>query len=576
MSYLINSWPEWTRLYWLAAVPVVLLLLWELYRANKRQHDWHTWLPEAFHAVLLSHNGKRKSHGGYLLLATAWFCALLALLGPSWKKTLQQPSSQQSASALVIAIQLTPEMLANDLAPNRLAQVQAQVLSLLKQRGAAFSALVVYAGSAHTLVPLSNDLLTSENLLKALQPDLMPVAGQRADLAIERAVQLLEQGAQGEGQVLLMTTGVSVAEQTAIKALLKQHPLQLKIIGVGTTTGAPIMDPSSGHFITDATGAIIISRLNTVSLQLLSKQTNSPYTVLNNDNKHFETLGLLTHTQSNLSSEIAGRSIVRQDQGYWFVLPVLLLFAYFARRGGLLILLLVGLLPMPSFAFEFDHLWLRPDQQGQKLLQQQQPQLAAQQFTDPLWRATALYLAEDYGAAAQLFAQIDSPAAHYNRGNALALAGLLEEAVQAYQQALSQAPDMLAAQFNLDVVEGVLNNQLPDAIHQPTASAPEPTAGVPSEPISANTSAATITEPASTQGAQTEEPTSQTADASVSSGEQDFALQEQATLQLPMLDPSRVESPIHLESWLEQIPDNPSELLKRKFWYEYNMQEAAP
>lgn len=283
MPSLINSWPEWTRLYWLLCVPAILFLLWGLYRADKQQHNWHTWLPQAFHAILLNKSANQQRRSRYLLLASAWLCTILALLGPSWEKTLQQSSNQQHGSPLVIAIQLTPDLLANDLAPNRLDRVREKVLNLLEQRSAAFTALVVYAGSAHTLVPLSNDLLTSKNLLKALQPDLMPVAGQRADLAVERAIHLLEQGAQGEGQILLISTGVSVLEQTAIEALLKHHPIQLKIIGVGTTAGAPIVDPAHGHFITDTSGAIVISRLNAVSLQLLSKQTNSPYTLLNND-----------------------------------------------------------------------------------------------------------------------------------------------------------------------------------------------------------------------------------------------------------------------------------------------------
>lgn len=575
MSSLINSWPEWTRLYWLFCLPAVLLLLWGLRWADKQQHDWYAWLPPSFHVILLSKNTNQQGRSRYLLLGSAWLCAILALLGPSWEQTLQQPSTQQYGSPLVIAIQLTPDMLANDLAPNRLDRVRAKVLSLLEQRGAAFTALVVYAGSAHTLVPLSNDLLTSKNLLTALQPDLMPVAGQRADLAIERAVHLLEQGAQGEGQVLLISTGVSVPEQTAIATLLKQHPIQLKIIGVGSTAGAPIIDPTHGHFITDASGAIIISRLNAVSLQLLSKHTNSPYTLLNNDDSDIETLSILTPTDSKLSSEMVGQSTLPHDQGYWFILPLLLLFAYFARRGGLLLLLLVCLLPMPSFAFELDDLWLRPDQQGQRLLEQGQPKLAAQHFSDPLWRATALYLAEDYPAAAQLFACVDTPEAHYNRGNALALAGLLTEAIQAYQQALSQAPDMLAAQFNLAVIEDALKNEDTAPNNKQTASAQEAPANASNLPLVA-TSAATAVDKTEKATDTSVPAATNTVSASVPDAEQDIPIQQQTQLQQPSPDSTLAEQPIHLESWLEQIPDNPSQLLKRKFWYEYNMQEAAP
>lgn len=575
MPSLINSWPEWTRVYWLLCVPAILLLLWGLYRADKQQHNWHAWLPQAFHAILLNKNVSQQRRSRYFLLGIAWLCALLALLGPSWEKTLQQSSNQPYGSPLVIAIQLTPDMLANDLAPNRLDRVRAKVLSLLEQRGAAFTALVVYAGSAHTLVPLSNDLLTSKNLLKALQPELMPVAGQRADLAVERAVHLLEQGAQGQGQVLLISTGVSVPEQTAIQALLQQHPIQLKIIGVGTTAGAPIVDPTHGHFITDASGAIVISRLNSVSLQLLSNQTNSPYIQLNNADSDLDTLGILTQLDNNLTAKTAERSIVRHDQGYWFILPLLLLFAYFARRGGLL-LILVCMLPMPSFALEFNDLWLRPDQQGQRLLEQQQPALAAQLFADPLWRATALYLAEDYTAAAQLFALFDTPEAHYNRGNALALAGLLPAAIQAYQQALSQAPEMLAAQFNLAVIEDFLNSQQDnDPNNEQTDSTQKHSATVTTVPLTANAASAAEPESPMTTGKRTD--AANTEAVSVTDAQQtEQATPKHSPASAQQPTPAPPESPILLENWLEQIPDNPSELLKRKFLYEYNMQEVAP
>lgn len=575
MPSLINSWPEWTRVYWLLCVPAILLLLWGLYRADKQQHNWHAWLPQAFHAILLNKNVSQQRRSRYFLLGIAWLCALLALLGPSWEKTLQQSSNQPYGSPLVIAIQLTPDMLANDLAPNRLDRVRAKVLSLLEQRGAAFTALVVYAGSAHTLVPLSNDLLTSKNLLKALQPELMPVAGQRADLAVERAVHLLEQGAQGQGQVLLISTGVSVPEQTAIQALLQQHPIQLKIIGVGTTAGAPIVDPTHGHFITGASGAIVISRLNSVSLQLLSNQTNSPYIQLNNADSDLDTLGILTQLDNNLTAKTAERSIVRDDQGYWFILPLLLLFAYFARRGGLL-LILVCMLPMPSFALEFNDLWLRPDQQGQRLLEQQQPALAAQLFADPLWRATALYLAEDYTAAAQLFALFDTPEAHYNRGNALALAGLLPAAIQAYQQALSQAPEMLAAQFNLAVIEDFLNSQQDnDPNNEQTDSTQKHSATVTTVPLTANAASAAEPESPMTTGKRTD--AANTEAVSVTDAQQtEQATPKHSPASAQQPTPAQPESPILLENWLEQIPDNPSELLKRKFLYEYNMQEVAP
>ncbi|MFP3681407.1 VWA domain-containing protein, partial [Pseudomonas sp. SIMBA_041] len=99
-----------------------------------------------------------------------------------------EENRQRPADPLVILLELTPQMLAEDSPPNRLEQARRKVLDLLEHRHDSQTALIVYAGSAHTLVPLSDDLATSRNLLDALKPSIMPQAGQRADLALLKAL----------------------------------------------------------------------------------------------------------------------------------------------------------------------------------------------------------------------------------------------------------------------------------------------------------------------------------------------------------------------------------------------------
>ncbi len=90
-------------------------------------------------------------------------------------------------------------------------------------------------------------------------------------------------------------------------------------------------------------------------------------------------------------------------------------------------------------AFGWQDLWLRRDQQAARLLEQGEANAAAERFQDPAWRATARYQAGDYAAAAEGFTGRDADS-RYNRGNALARAGRLEEAIAAYDQALEQQP----------------------------------------------------------------------------------------------------------------------------------------
>ena len=581
MASILNSWPEWTRLYWLISLPLAAGLLWALYCSRQHTKDWRSILPVAFHAVLLKQHTTHQRTFGFVLLALAWLCALLAFLGPSWQTAQKQPSETLQQPALVIVMQLTPDVLASDLIPNRLQHIREKVIHLLKQREDSFSALVVYAGSAHTLVPLTNDLLTSKNLLQALHPDLMPTPGQRADLAVQRALELLQHGAHGQGEILLISNGISVNEQMAIQQLLKYQPTPLFLLGVGTLAGAPIITSTEGDLLTDASGVIIISRLNTTSLQLLSKQTASPYTALSNDQSDLQELGLLNQPNQHAQHARSGSDDAQQDQGYWLILPLLLLALSFARRGSVLLIPL-GLLPMlptPAYAFNFDDLWLRPDQQGQKLLAQQQPILAAQRFEDPAWRASAWYLAGDYQRAADAFALLDTAEAHYNRGNALALLGDFAEALDAYQQALQQAPDMLAAQYNSEIISEHLQRNATNAVPTTEQTEPEPSstasAALPADTQKHSSNTTTAAELNTTakrsdtpSSIDTQLTTSRNDAAQIGDNESEDKLIPHSTVQ-----PN--EDSLDLEGWLEQIPDDPSELLKRKFWYEQH-QETQP
>ena len=348
-------------------------------------------------------------------------------------------------------------------------------------------------------------------------------------------------------------------------------------MGVGTTTGAPIALSTQNHFLTNAAGAVVISRLDQTSLQLLGKKTQSPYTDLSHNDSDLATLDLTSLTNSHSTSALRRPTVEQRDQGYWFILPILFLAATFARRGSLL-LILVCLLPIPSFAMDWDDLWLRPDQRGAQLLEEQ-PALAARYFNDPLWRASALYLAQDYQAAAELFADIDTPEAHYNRGNALALAGLLEQALLAYQQALDLAPEMQAAHYNKSLIERSLakdqhkitdDTEVPSTIQQTAAHSADSSSTTTVEGVTRNNSSATLSSDDSHYTSATI--SNEAMPTSVPSLEQ---LDQDNSTALQQAEQS-IDSAIHLESWLEQIPDNPSDLLRRKFLYEQTMQESTP
>lgn len=433
--------------------------------------SWQRLLPVAFHDTLLTGGRVRNSRLPWLALGGAWLLTWLALLGPSWQQ-LEQPSLKRAAP-LVVLLEMTPAMLAGDLQPTRLEHARHKVLDLLRLRQDAQTAVVVFAGSAHTLVPLSDDLATTENLLDAIRPELMPEEGHRADLAVAQALALLEQGAQGRGQLLLIGSTLAAEEQAGIASLLAGSGWRLSILGIGTEQGAPIAQQDGG-FLKDAQGAILIPQLDAKGLQRFANELGGRYQPASLDDADLLALGL--HEASNVSHQTseATQLSVWLDQGHWLLLPLLVLAACAARRGWLFCLPLLLLVPPPAQAFEFDDLWLRPDQQGQRLLEAQRPADAAQRFENPRWQGFAHYQAGNYAAAAELFAKGDSAADHYNRGNALVHSDKLEEAIEAYDQALELQPNLEAARQNRAIAEALLRQrqaeQTDDAQQEPEES----------------------------------------------------------------------------------------------------------
>ncbi|MFJ4054095.1 tetratricopeptide repeat protein [Pseudomonas sp. NPDC089743] len=570
---MIDLWPHWLRPLWLLVVPLLAWLVFKLWHRRRRAGRWQMILPPAFHPVLLGGGSGSHSKMPWVALGLAWLLTVLALLGPSWQRL--EETRQRPADPLVILLELTPQMLAQDTPPNRLQQARRKVLDLLEHRRDSQTALIVYAGSAHTLVPLSDDLSTTRNLLEAIDPSIMPQPGQRADLAVQKGLALLAQSGLGQGRLLLIGSALSDPErQGIVQALGRQGP-SLLMLGIGTREGAPVRQ-ANGEFLKDEQGGILVPRLDSGGLRAFINGTGGRYRHARIDDLDLRGLGLydnpriLRNDGQNLQLDSWA------DQGYWLLIPLLLLAACAGRRGWLFCLPLLLALPQPSQAFEFNDLWLRPDQQGQRLLEQNRPAEAARHFQDPQWRGMALYQAGDYAAAATAFGQANTAAAHYNRGNALARSGELEAALDAYEQALEHQPDLKPALDNQALVQQLLQQRQGQAEEQPAQDDAQGTPGSETEGNSSSASSPAQGSPGSEEQTNTDQPVEGSGNNQAAPGNQvgddDSITQPPKRPVSTSLDAEQRQA---LEQWLREIPDNPAQLLRRKFWYEQQLHQES-
>jgi Ca-activated chloride channel family protein len=456
-------------LWFVALIPALLLLL-LLWRQRSRGGEWQPLVAPALLAHLLLETGQTVRRLPLLLLGLGWLLAVVALAGPTWQR---QPQPVFNAPAdRVIVLDMSPSMAATDLKPDRLTRARFVIRDLLSGLQEGRTALVVFGAEPHVVTPLTDDRATIEALLPALSVDIIPAPGDRAGPALRTAGTLLQRVGSTRGTVLLLSDGFTdPADSLDAVRQLRGQGVQVSVIGVGTTQGAPV-PAAGGGFDSTADGAVQMARLDEAGLAALASAGAGRYQrsdAVQPDSLIEQTAGHdLTHAQQQ-----DGHGLERWvEQGPWLLLPLLIIAAAGFRRGWLGVLVVLLLPPPPAQAFGWQDLWLRPDQQASRLLQQGDPKTAAERFQDPHWRATARYQAGDYAGAAEGFAG-DQPDSAYNRGNALARDGRLQEALAAYDAALERQADHADARFNRELVEQLLREQQSQSEQSPQSGAPQ-------------------------------------------------------------------------------------------------------
>ena len=457
---LVVSQFHFLRPWWLIALaPVVFISLFLWYQKHNAR-SWQQIIAPELLQHLLDGQTTRISPWKLLVLLFAWIISCIALAGPSWEK--RPVAVEQNQQALVLMLDLSPSMMSEDIKPSRLVRARLKIADLLRLRKDGQTALLVYAGDVHVVTPLTDDTETINNIIPALHPNIMPSQGSNTEAAVAHAIQLLKNASITQGDLLLITDGIDkTAQQNITDIMDREKQYRLSILGVGGTAPTPI--PSSkGGFVRDKNRNIVTTQLNSGELQSLANQSRGRYRTLANTSSDIDHLMDLPPPQKDDTQKVERDFDSWYDRGHWLVLLLLPVILYCFRRGVLLCALLVpmaALTPSKSYAFSWDDLWKNQNQQAYEKLQQNQATEAAEQFNQADWKASAQYRAGNYEEAAKNFAQSDSAEAHYNRGNALAKANKLPEAIKAYDQALKINPDFEDAKKNRSLVEEALKQQ---------------------------------------------------------------------------------------------------------------------
>lgn len=312
---------------WLLVVPLVLWLGWLVHRQEASAARILSRLPDHLSAALTMGHRESRRFRPVDSVIVALLLMVLAVAGPTWSK---QPSPWFSETApLVVAVEVSDSMRANDAPPTRLDRARFKILDLIAQRTGARTALIAYSGSAHVVLPPTTDASVIKPFLESLDPLIMPAPGARASAVLPLATQLLGEDA-AIATVLFVADGFDPAdveaftqyaengEQPALAALITGTPEG----GVALLPdGTPVRNPAGGRLETAVDDALI---------ERVASAGDMAVVRLRDGEGDIRALLRILESNLRLADDPNARWV---DQGWWLLIPAVLLVAFWFRRG---------------------------------------------------------------------------------------------------------------------------------------------------------------------------------------------------------------------------------------------------
>ncbi|MEC5385681.1 VWA domain-containing protein [Uliginosibacterium sp. H3] len=490
---------------WLLLIPggLLIVLLWRI--ASDQRRRWRDLVaPHLLNRLMVSDTSGWRIRPTYLLAAS--LCIIgLAAAGPTWEQV--PPPFSDDKAPLVVALDLSRSMDATDIAPTRLERSKHKIRDLMKLRAGSRTGLVVYAGSAHMVLPPAEDPALMEIYLEALSTYLMPTAGKNALAALNEAEHLLSKE-NVPGTIVFMTDGFDVGQIGDFDKHNDTSKNQVLVLAVGTEAGGPVRTPD-GRVALDASGRPVQGRFDAAALKRLASEADVPLASITLDDKDVE--WVQRRALNHMEDVQAKNAEVRwREFGYYLCFPIALLAALWFRRGwvvrwaaGVLLAVTIAL-PQQSEAadtardaaaagalqagkvvsekigaekqavaklasgeFSAAKQWLvdaflTPDQQGRWHFEHGNYKAAAAHFRDPMWQGQAYYRAGDYAAALTAFARLDTPDAFFMMGNCYAQLKDYPHAIGAYDNALQARKVFPEATANRELVTSLIPKKKKD------------------------------------------------------------------------------------------------------------------
>jgi len=421
----------------LLLIPLGLLLVWAAQRrggVNERLVD-----PALRDYALVERNPAARRRRS-ALLALMVLLAGVSLSGPGWRH-IELPA-KRTANPTYILLDLSYSMAATDLQPSRYKRAVFAVRDLLRNNpGSAPFALIVFAGDAYQVAPLSYDLATMDNFLDVLDPQLLPSGGSNPLAALELvAANLAANDAELAATPTLVLVSDDLSTQRAkIVEMARSRGWRLALIAVGRSSNVPVAGPD-GELLRDSSGKLRLAAYTPDSFIDIARELGAELASI--DGRLGRLADLRLAHKGTTKEEIQRRQPA--DLGYLFALALLPLLLLSARRGMFALVLMITLGSVTSqtaLAFGWKDLWQSDHNQAGEALRKGDFDHALELSDDPLVTGSARYKQGDYAGALADFSRVQSAPGKYNAGNAAYALREYQRAIDLYTNALELNPE---------------------------------------------------------------------------------------------------------------------------------------
>ena len=269
-------------LWWLITIPVFVIAY--IIITKRKQRQLMEFGDSELMAQLMPDASKSRPIVKFTLLIVALALLIVAAARPQYGQ--QEKTVKRQGIEVMVALDISNSMLAEDVAPNRLDRAKQMLSKMIDNMTDDKVGLVVFAGEAFTQLPITCDYVSAKMFLNTISPKLIPTQGTAIGAALQTAIRSFGSQESDAGRaIILITDGENHEDDaTAVAKQAQELDIQVFVIGIGKPEGSPIPVPGTNDYIKDRSGQVVVSRLNEEMCQEIAQAGKGAYVRCDNTN----------------------------------------------------------------------------------------------------------------------------------------------------------------------------------------------------------------------------------------------------------------------------------------------------